>query len=137
MLIDKLIRVNIIEKLKDNVSINGNSVPVFNNVPNSQTKPYIEIIGQNTVTDGGNKDNRAFLSNVPIRILTVGYAGAGGDEEADIIEQQVIDLIDNQVQVQGYSVVSDDYTSLTLNQDNGREYQTNKILNFFFTVYKN
>jgi hypothetical protein len=136
MLIDKLLRTAISTALIGRITHNAKEVPLFHKVPDGQRKPFIEIIGQNTLTDGGNKDKRGFTSNVPIRICTTATGGAGGDLEADEIEQMVIDLLDEQISITGYQIVREEYTSQTFNQQFGAEYQTHKILNFYYTIIK-
>ena len=137
MLIDKLIRSAIGTALTGNVLNGANTVKVYNKVPDGALMPYIEIIGQSTRTEGGDKDDRGFNTNVPIRILTKAVNGLGGDEEVDDIEQQVIDLIDGVISISGYRIINTEYTSQSFTQQFGSEFQTHKILNFFYQILKN
>ena len=137
MLIDKLLRESIAEALTSNVLINAIAIPIYHKVPDGATMPYIEIIGQSTAKDKPNKDGKGFQSIVPIRILTKAIGGGGGDGVADQIEQQVIDLIDEVLVVDGYSIIDSDYQSQTFNKEFGKEYHSHKIINFSFTIRQN
>lgn len=137
MLIDSLLRTAIGEALTGNVTVNARDIAVYHKVPDGAPMPYIEIIGQSTAKSKSNKDGKGFQSIVPIRILTTAIGGGGGDYLADIIEEQVIDLIDEVLEVTGYSIIDSDYQSQTFNKEFGKEYQSHKIINFSFTIQKN
>jgi hypothetical protein len=137
MLIDTLIRTAIGEALTANVTVNAVIIPVYHKVPDDAVMPYIEIIGQSTAKDKPNKDGKGFQSIVPIRVLTRQIGGGGGDGVSDQIEQQVIDLIDEVLEVDGYSIIDSDYQSQTFNKEFGKEYQSHKIINFSFTIRQN
>lgn len=137
MRVDKLIRTAIATALKGNIIEAGEVVQVYHNAPDDAKKPFIEIIGQSTASNKQNKDNGQFESIVPIRVLTAHIGGGGGDSLADEIEQKVIDLLDDKLTIPDHSIVQTDYNSTSLNQQFGREFQTNKILNFSFTIIKN
>jgi len=137
MLVDKLLRSAIGTALNGNVLNGTNTVKVYNKVPDGAKMPYIEIIGQNTRTEGGDKDDRGFNVNVPIRILTQAIGGLGGDDEVDDIEQQVIDLLDGQLSIPNHRIVDEEYSSQSFSLQNGAEFQTHKILNFFYQILTN
>ena len=133
MRIDKLLRTAIGTALTGNVMYNGKKIPIYHKIPTGAVKPYIEIIGQSSQKQRRNKDAIGYTSTVPIRILTATIGDTGGDEMVDEIEQQVIDLLDEKQLLNGYTIDSD-YQSQTYNQEFGQEYQTHKIINFFFTI---
>lgn len=134
MLIDKIIRTEIFSVLDNFVIVSGKAIPIYHKVPTDAKKPYVEIIGQSTVKNRSNKDKKGFQSIVPIRVITASLSDSGGDLIADLIEQQVVDLIDDVLVLDGFSIIDSDYQSQSFNQVFGKEYQTHKIINFSFTI---
>jgi hypothetical protein len=136
-LIDTLFRQKYGQLLTGNITLNGKIVPVLNKVLNGQAMPYVEILGQNATRNIANKDTFQQDINIPVKIYTNGIGGAGGDLDADLIEQQIIDRLYKLVAIAGFSISQESYTSQSFNSGSGREYQTFKVINFFYHILKN
>ena len=130
-----VLRQAYISLLRNNISVNGVNVPIYNKVPNNATKPLIEIIGQNSIL-GAEDTQDSFMSEavIPIRILTASTGGAGGDEQAEYIADKVLNLLEPNISgeyalvVDGYKITNIEHNLDTFNFQSGNEYQTHLIL---------
>lgn len=99
-----LLRKGIINKLQNNVLLNGNVVPVYNRIPTDATYPLIRVYGVSTDETDNNQTSFITESVTRIECITKFYSDNGGELDVDLLVSEVLELIRTR---------SNDYIDLT------------------------
>lgn len=88
-----IVRKGIITKLKNNITYNAQTVPVYGRVPDNATYPYIMVKSQDMGEIDQNRDSFTSTISTLIEIVTRYRSSAGGqkvaDEVTDLVMQEI------------------------------------------------
>lgn len=87
------IRKGIIDKLENQITINGSTVPIFNRVPINQEEPFIKV--STLSVDEIDENKTSFTNEVIIRVevITSFFSDNGGEYDSNLIVDEVLNLI--------------------------------------------
>ena len=87
------IRKGIIDKLENQITINGSTVPIFNRVPINQEEPFIKV--STLSVDEIDENKTSFTNEVIIRVevITSFFSDNGGEYDSNLIVDDVLNLI--------------------------------------------
>jgi len=87
------IRKAMIDRLTGNVSLNGNSVPVYNQVPSSTAYPFIRIYSVSSNEADFNASSYISETITRIEVSTRFQGDSGGELDCNLIINQILELI--------------------------------------------
>jgi len=87
------IRKAIIDRLTGQVSINGNIVPIYNQVPSSTTYPFIRVYSVNSDETDFNAGSYITETITRIEVSTRFQGDSGGELDSNLIINQILELI--------------------------------------------
>lgn len=87
------IRKAMIDRLNGNISLNGNNVPVYNQVPSSVSYPFIRIYSVSSNETDYNATSYISETITRIDVATRYQGDSGGELDCNLIINQILELV--------------------------------------------
>lgn len=82
-------------------ALNSSNVPVYDDVPNNASYPYVKLSEQTQSQEDLSKDCTSLNTTTLIDIVT-GFIQGGGKKESDNLANQILQIVHPLISVSGY-----------------------------------
>ena len=106
------IRKAIVNRLTDEITVNGSYVPVYNKVPYDSSEPFIKVYSVSSTEDFPNSTSYISECITNIEVVTVFDYDDGGELQANQIADEILQLLRTRSD-QYYDLSSDGFKVLT------------------------